>query len=68
MKRRRTRISCRLDQTGVNNLSCFELKALFSKLMLELVKTSAVKVHGFEVGMETGDGRVIRDRIDSGDA
>ena len=62
------RISCCFDQASVNNLSCFELKALFSELALELVKTFAVKVHGFEVRTETGDGRVIRDRIDSGEA
>ncbi len=51
--------SCRFDQTGVNNLSCFELKTLFSELTLEFVKTFPVEVHRFEVGTETGDGRVV---------
>ncbi len=60
--------SCGLDKTSVNNLSCFELKALFSKLALKFVKTFAVKVHRFEVGTETGDSRVVRDRVESSDA
>ncbi len=37
-------------------------------LALELIEAAAVKVHGFEVRSEAGNGGMVRNRINSGEA
>jgi len=37
-------------------------------MAVELIKTSGVKVHGFEVISEAGDSGIVGDRINSGEA
>jgi len=52
-------LSCRFDQTSINDFTSFEFKAFLAYLALELIEASAVEVHGFEVRSEAGNGGII---------
>ena len=57
-----------LDQTGVNDFSGPEFKALLGKLTFKLLETLAIEIHGLEVGAEARDGRVIRHGVNGREA